>query len=54
MADPESILIVDDEYTFNEQLNKISKTRNRQRVRESFSSSAKSKGIIEKLNYFFK
>lgn len=54
MADPESILIVDGEYRFHEQLNKISKTRNRQRVRESFSSSAKSKGIIEKLNYFFK
>jgi tetratricopeptide (TPR) repeat protein len=54
MADPEAIPIVDDEYTFNEQLNKISKARNRQRVRESFSSSAKSKGIIEKLNYFFK
>ena len=54
MADPESFLIVDDEYIFNEQLNKISKTRNPQRVRESFSSSAKSKGIMEKINYFFK
>jgi tetratricopeptide (TPR) repeat protein len=54
MSQFESILIVDDEFRFAEKLNRVSRTKNRQRVRESFPSSGKSKGIIEKLNYIFK
>ncbi len=54
MTQPESIIFLDDEYTFNEKLNRISRTRNQQRVRDRFSSpSWKGEGIIEKINYFF-
>ncbi len=54
MDQSESILIEDDEYSFNEKLNKILKARNRKKTRESFAPTSKGEGIIEKLNYLFK
>jgi len=54
MDQSESILIEDDEYSFNEKLNKILKARNRKKTRECFSRTSKGEGIIEKINYLFK
>jgi len=54
MDQSESILIEDDEYSFNEKLNKILKARNRKKTRECFAPTSKGEGIMEKLNYLFK
>ncbi len=54
MSQSESILIADNEYSFNEQLNRILKKNDPRRVREHFPSYWKSEGVLEKFNYFFK
>jgi tetratricopeptide (TPR) repeat protein len=52
MTQPEFV-IIEDEYAFNEKLNKILKRRDSERVREYFSSSSKREGIREKIDYLF-
>ena len=54
MSQAESILIADNEYSFNEQLNRIFKKNDPRRVREHPPSYWKSEGVLEKFNYFFK